>query len=361
VFTHPITNAEFNQIYGPNSNDPTLNRAIQGSGPTGSTFKVITATAALQSGEWSVGDTFDDSGEYCFANSTLCLYNAGHVANGELNLVNAIRVSDDVFFYNLGGLLNVDVPKGGPLQHWAHLFGIGRQTGIDLPGATAGALPSPEYFVQLYREELECENATGPYKGHPKHPASTGGCGIANNPYWTIGDNVNTAVGQGDVEVSPLQLAVAYAALANGGTIVTPHVGEDIQSSDGTILQRIDPGPRRHLNIDPAYLDTILEGLREAASAPGGTSDDVMGDFPEQVYGKTGTAQYFNSAHVETDYAWYACFVPASATHKPILVVVWVEKGGFGDVAAAPVARQILSQWFLGTPGPFKSGSSQTL
>ena len=83
-----------------------------------------------------------------------------------------------------------------------------------------------------------------------------------------------------------------------------------------------------------------------------------MGDFPEQVYGKTGTAQYFNAEDVETDYAWYSCFVPATATSKPIEVTVWVEKGGFGDIAAAPVARQILSQWFLGKPGPFKAGQS---
>jgi penicillin-binding protein 2 len=170
------------------------------------------------------------------------------------------------------------------------------------------------------------------------------------------------AVGQGDVQVSPLQLAVVYSALANGGTIVTPHLGEDVQSSTGTILQKIDPGPRRKLDLNQTDLDTILEGLRQAASAQGGTSADVMGNFPEPVYGKTGTAEYTNSAGgAEIDYAWYACFVPASATGKPIVVVTWVEKGGFGDVAAAPVARQILSQWFLGTPGPYKSGISDTL
>ena len=90
-----------------------------------------------------------------------------------------------------------------------------------------------------------------------------------------------------------------------------------------------------------------------------------MGDFPKAVYGKTGTAQYGTGAQIqsntESDYAWYACFVPATATTKPIVVVVWVEKGGFGDQAAAPVARQILSQWFTGKPGPFKTGSSTTL
>ena len=229
-----------------------------------------------------------------------------------------------------------------------------------VPGAATGALPSPAYWAWLNKQETECENATGPYKNHPKHPASQGGCGIGSGTPWTYGDNVNTAVGQGDVQVSPLQLAVAYSALANGGAIVTPHVGEDIQSATGTILQRIDPRPRRHLHINPEYLSTILTGLREAASQPGGTSADVMGSFPEQVYGKTGTAQYFEDG-VEHDYAWYSCFVPASATSKPIEVTVWVENGGFGDVAAAPVARQILSQWFFGKPGVFKSGVSTTL
>ena len=114
------------------------------------------------------------------------------------------------------------------------------------------------------------------------------------------------------------------------------------------------------MNINPLYLDTIREGLREAASSPGGTSADVFGNFHEQVYGKTGTAQYITNG-VEQDYAWYASFVPATATSKPIVVVVWVEQGGFGAAAAAPVAREILSQWFFGSPGSYIAGSSQTL
>ena len=172
-----------------------------------------------------------------------------------------------------------------------------------------------------------------------------------------MGDNVNLAVGQGDVQVTPLQLAVAYGALANGGTIVRPHLGLDIQTSDGTVLQNINPPPARHININPFYLATIRQGLRDAASQPGGTSYDVMGNFPEQVYGKTGTAQYTD----QPDYSWYACFVPRTATTKPIVVVVHVERGGFGDIAAAPVARQILSQWFFGKPGVYKAGNSATL
>ena len=350
IFTKPIQQSVYDSLISPTSGDPLNNRAVDGLYPTGSTFKVITATAALESGAWSLGDTYDDTGEYCFSVGGLCLHNAGHVANGVLDLVNAIRVSDDVFFYNLGALLNVPPtghPLGGALQAWARRYGIGQPTDIDLPYAASGNLPDPRWRDFVTREELRYEK---------QHHVPC--CTIAYPGTWTVGDNVNLAVGQGDVLVTPLQLAIVYAAVANGGTIVRPHIGLQVENSLGdTVLQKIDPPPARHIHINPTYLDTIREGLREAASAPGGTSADVMGNFPEQVYGKTGTAEHNN----EPDQAWYACFVPATATSKPIVVVVTVEKGGFGDVAAAPVARQILSEWFFGKPGPFTAGNSHTL
>jgi penicillin-binding protein 2 len=374
IFTKPVSDAEYKALTNPNGGDPLLNRAIQSAGPTGSTFKPITATAALESGVWTTSDIFDDTGQFCFSGQ--CRHNAGNAVDGSLDLFNAIRVSSDDFFYNLGVLTNADPqthPNGGPLDQWAHKFGIGRPTGVDLPGEAAGTLPTPRWRTSRNKLEAQCDNATGPFRytngqttssvkrpgfhRSAKHPP--GWCGIADgtNRPWTVGDNENLAVGQGDVQVTPLQLAVAYASLENGGTIVTPHLGLDVQNADGTVLQQIDPAPARHITIDPFYRQTILDGLRAAASQPGGTSDDVMGDFPQQVYGKTGTAQYTG----QNDYAWYACFVPSWASNKPILVVVHVERGGFGDVAAAPVARQILSQWFYGKPGVYKSGNSQTL
>jgi penicillin-binding protein 2 len=356
IFTKPLSQATYNRLKDASSNAPLLNRAIDSQGPTGSTFKPITATAALQSGQWTIDDTYDDTGKFCFAVSGPCLRNAGGASNGELNLVNAIRVSSDTFFYNLGAKTNADPtthPNGGPLQDWARKYGIGQKTGIDLPGEDPGTLPSPRWRANRDRLEVKCERATGPFKGKPKHSS----CGIADGRPWSIGDNVNLAVGQGDVQVTPLQLAVVYSALANGGTIVRPHLGLNVESQDGTVLQKIDPPPARHIPINPLYLETIRTGLRAAASQPGGTSADVFQDFPEQVYGKTGTAQY----NGQQDYAWYACFVPGTATSKPIAVVVWVEQGGFGAVGAAPVAREILSQWFFGKPGKYVAGSSQTL
>jgi penicillin-binding protein 2 len=383
VFSPAISERNYKKLTSKASNYPLLNRAIQSVGPTGSTFKPITATAALQSGEWSVDRMYNDTGTFNVGQEHLHNSGGGPGA-GPINLVDALRISDDVFFYNLGARLNpadpLTHPNGGPLQAWARGYGISRDPGIDLPDAATGTLPDERWRARLNRLESDCERAVGPYRyvNHQgqhsnkklpgyhrsaKKPLSQGGCGIADgsNRPWSVGDNINLAVGQGDVQVSPLQLAVVYSALANGGTVVTPHIGLNVENADGTVLQKVGPEPpKRNLHINPLYLSTIRQGLHEAAQSSGGTSDDVMGSFNQTVYGKTGTAQYIVNG-AETDYAWYSCFVPKTATTKPIEVTVWVEKGGFGDQAAAPVARQILSQWFNGKPGPFESGSSSTL
>jgi penicillin-binding protein 2 len=347
LFTKPVSPATYQQLNNPSSNFPLINRAMQSSYPNGSTFKPITATAALQSGAWSLGDSFDDGGQFCLGGQ--CRHNAGGAAYGVLDLVNAIRVSSDTFFYNLGARTNADPksnPDGGALQHWAHLYGIGQRTGVDVGGEVKGNLPSPKWRDRANKEEARCEQR--------KHVPS---CGIADKRPWSVGDNVNLAVGQGDVGVTPLQLAVAYSAIANGGNVVRPHIGLDVESPEGTILQKIDPPPSRHMPLNPQYVDAIRQGLRDAASASGGTSADVMGSFPQQVYGKTGTAQRNGQA----DQSWYACFVPSWATRTPIVVVVTVEQGGFGALAAAPAAREILSQWFYGKRGQYVAGASKTL
>jgi penicillin-binding protein 2 len=377
IFTGNLSQSKYDQLTNPNSGDALLNRATQSAGPTGSTFKPITSVAALSSGEWTTDSTFDDTGQFCVGTGAAeqCRHNAGHAVDGSLNLVNALRVSSDDFFYNLGARLNEDPhkhPQGGPLDQWASNFGIGKSTDVDLPAEATGTLPNPLWRESRNKLEAECDNATGQFKWTDGHATSAhhhkgwyrskkhspGGCGIADgtNRPWSIGDNESLAVGQGDVQVTPLQLAVAYSALANGGTVVRPHFGLDVQDQDGTVLQTINPPNSRKIPLNPFYRSTILQGLNGAAQSTGGTSYDVMGNFPMKVYGKTGTAQYLN----QPDYAWYACFV-VDNTNKPIVVVVHVEKGGFGDVAAAPVARQILSQWFYGTPGKYVAGTNSSL
>ncbi len=346
VFTKAISQRRYDQLFGPSAGYPLFNRAIQSSYPTGSTFKGITATAALQSGAWSLGQSYDDTGVYQNGPGD-ARHNAGHAAYGSVDIVSAIRVSSDNFFYNLGRLLNSDQPRGGPLQQWARAFGIGRPTGVDLGGENAGILPSPRWRAARDRLEIACE--------HKRHIPS---CGIADGRPWSVGDNENLAVGQGDLEATPLQLAVAYSAIANGGAVVRPHVGLEVDADDGTVLQRIDPAPSRRIGIASQNLQAIRAGLHAAASEAGGTSVDVFSGWPQgryPVYGKTGTAQHTGQA----DQSWYVCFVPDP--QRPILVAVTVEQGGFGAQAAAPAARQILSQWFFGKRGNFVVGSSKTL
>src|SRR5262249_42346217 len=148
--------------------------------------------------------------------------------------------------------------NGGALQHWAHLYGIGRNTGIDLGGSTDGNLPSPHWRTRMDQLERACERT--------RHVPS---CGIADGRPWSIGDNINLAVGQGGVKVRPLQRAVASAATANGGRIVRPPLGLQIDAADGTVLQKLAPRPPRHIDINPTYLAAIRAGLRAAASQPG--------------------------------------------------------------------------------------------
>ena len=171
---------------------------------------------------------------------------------------------------------------------------------------------------------------------------------------WSGGDNVNLAVGQGDLQATPLQLAVSYAAIANGGRVVTPHLGQQVEDGAGRQLEEIRKPAKRRVDFDPATLSTIREGLQAAAGADGGTSADVFAGFPYTVYGKTGTAERAPNP----DQSWYACYVDDPI--KPIVVVVTIEKGGFGAEAAAPAARLILSKWFGVEDDEFHAGASAT-
>ena len=165
VFTGSITQKAYDEKFGANSGDPLLNRAIQSVGPTGSNYKPITAVAALESGKWGISQVFDDTGKYCVGSGAAqqCRQNSGGAADGAVNLVQAIKVSDDNFFYNLGVRTNANptrFPNGGPLQQWSRKFGIGRNPGIDLPNAESGTLPDPRWRNERNKLESQCDTAT---------------------------------------------------------------------------------------------------------------------------------------------------------------------------------------------------------
>lgn len=290
---------------------PLTDRAIAGLYPTGSTFKPITAIAALESGSLSLGEVIEDTGQFVVGGEVF--KNAGEAANGSVDLTSALEVSSDVFFYNLG----YRMWDSGQLQHWAHALGIGQPTGIDLPGAEEGLLPSQHWRDQLFKE------------GETERP-------------WSAGDNVQLATGQGDLQTNPLQMAIAYAAIANGGTIVTPHVGLQIDDAAGRVLKEFDPRPRRHVRMNPEYRAAILEGLHDAAQNGSGTSYPVFGGFPIPVAGKTGTAE--RPPHREQ--SWYGVLAPYP--NPRIVTFVTMEEGGFGVESAAPAAKKILEAYFAG-------------
>ena len=327
VFTKPvIPQSTYDQIFS-GTTAPYIDRATQSYYPTGSTFKPITAIAALESGVLTPTTTIVDGGSFQLGNLTL--QNAGGGAYGALQLPQALQVSSDVFFYNVGALLY----KGGgdAQQKWASDLGIGHPTGIDLPGEISGLLPTPAYQNEQYKKATSPDSpgGTSVVSGEADHP-------------WTEGDNVNQAIGQGALQTDPIQMAVAYAAIGNGGDVVRPHVGMEVQDSNGSVVQEIDPGSQRHIDINPQYRSAILNGLHLAAQAPGGTSYPVFGNFPVPIAGKTGTAQRFVNG-VEQDQSWYMCLAPYP--NPNIVVAATIEQGGFGVEAAAPVAEHILSAY----------------
>lgn len=319
IFTRPITQAQYQALVSRKNDAPLANRAIQGAYPTGSVFKPITAAAALEAGVITPDEIVNDTG--VFTLDVLKLKNAGDAVFGPINMSDAFKVSSDVYFYKLGDKLDVDKGRGGELQEMASELGIGEQTGIDLPAEAEGLVPTPAWRNRLYRQKL-------------------------TDRVWTAGDNVNLAVGQGDVQADPLQMAVAYAALANGGTVLRPHLVQDIETVTGAPLQEIRPAPRRQVDIPEETRSTIMTGLTRAAMEDGGTSYPVFGNFPFPIAGKTGTAERgtTKSGLPLPDQAWYVALAPAD--DPEIVVAVTLERGGFGVDSAAPVAARILEHYF---------------
>jgi penicillin-binding protein 2 len=325
--------------------DAFVNRAISSAYPTGSTFKPISALAGLASGLITPSSLLGGTpASGCLTVSSQAFCNSGGTDFGANDLQTALEVSEDTYFYELGEEANA---HGDVIQHVAQLLGLGAPTGIDLPGETSGDVPDAAWVRRedaLYHAEF-CT--------HGHHGAF---CPELYRP-WTVGQNVQLATGQGYLLATPLQMAVAYSALANGGKVVTPHIGLSIESPSGKLLQTVAATrPRALPAVYDGYLQTILGGLHLAAQGASGTSDDVFGSFPRTVYGKTGTAQTV-TGNAHDDQSWYVVYAPDPK--RPIVVAVTVEKGGFGDQAAAPAARLILSKWF-GLPLKVIHGSSTT-
>jgi penicillin-binding protein 2 len=336
-----IPQSTVDAIFGANSaastGAPFFNRAISGGYPVGSTMKPITTIAGLESGTIDTNTVIDDTGAFQLS-STQTIYNAGGSASnplgaGPINLSDALTVSDDYYFYDVGYKLDQQTGNdthAGPLQKWASELGLGSTTGIDLPGEGSGLVPSPEWRNKLYEQATSPDSPGGRSAVYPQE---------TERP-WTVGDSVNLAVGQGDLQADPLQMAVAYAAIANGGDVVRPHVGLSVVDPQGRVTQEINPAPQRHVDIKPQYRSLILDAIHNAAQRPDGTSYAVFGNYPVGVAGKTGTAQHTG----QTDQSWYVVLAPYP--NPKIVVAATIEQGGFGVDEAAPAAQEILNAYF---------------
>ena len=346
VFTPPVKTDVIKNLTNDEEN-PLLDRAIQAGYPTGSTFKAVTGSAALEAGLVTPEHTFNDTGSFEYGDYTW--RNAGEAANGVVDMVSALRVSSDVFFYDIGRMANDVYDETGQeiIQDWAKQLGFGALTGIDVPGEGAGLVPTPEWRDKLFKEASSPDSCGGKQVLY-----GVDGC-YETDRGWSVGDNMNLAVGQGDLQATPLQLATAYAAIGNGGEVVRPHLGMEAEDPSGAQTQAFEPAPRREVDLSGTTRSTIMEGLREAAMEPGDTSYPTFGGYPVDIAGKTGTAEKTN----QEDQSWYAALAPAD---DPKFVVVFtIERGGFGAEAAAPAACQVLNV-LLDVKSQCVAGTSQT-
>ncbi|MFI5041326.1 MAG: penicillin-binding protein 2 [Acidimicrobiales bacterium] len=321
-FVNGISSAEYSYLTATANNEPLEDRATSGLYAPGSTFKMVTATAGLQHGLITPGTPFQDKGFIKVGQQKF--FNDGHNIYGTVDLPTALTVSSDAYFYTLGA----DFWENGrslALQDTARQYGFGAPTGIPIGGEQAGRVPDP----------------TSRRKEYDQFP------GVYATPNWFTGDNVNLAVGQGELVVTPLQLANAYAAFANGGTLYQPQVAVDIEHL-GTPISIIGPRVIRQVPLDLTDREAMLSGFKGVVSSANGTAHGAFTGYSgASIAGKTGTAQVLNKEPTSVFVAW------APADNPQYVVAVVEEQAGYGASAAAPVARRILEGLYgQATPPP---------
>jgi len=297
-FVNGISEKNWNSINN-NSSYPMTDKAIAGEYPPGSTFKIVTGSAALQENKVKPNELIYDSGRHWLVD----MRNAGGEALGYINFKTALSASDNVYFYEMGNRLGIDL-----LDKYAKDFGFGKKTGIDLHGEASGLIASPAYKQKVFKED------------------------------WFLGDTFNAAIGQGFTLVTPIQIAQMLSAVATDGKRYKPHLVTKIINDDGSVVKTFDPELEGPLPVSKENLDLVQEGLK-AVTKEGGTASS-LDSLPVSVAGKTGTAE---NPHGR-DHGWFIAYAPSE---KPKYVVVCiVEQGSFGSVSAAPIVKNILEYLF---------------
>ena len=298
-FVHGISSKNWNSINnGPNY--PMNNKVITGEYPPGSTFKIVTGSAAFELKKVGLDEPIFDGG---FHPMVPTMGNAGGEVLGWLTFIKALAMSDNVYFYELGYRVGID-----NIEKYAHIFGFGERTGIDLEGESKGLVASKKVKREIWDED------------------------------WRLGDTFNAAIGQGFNLTTPIQLSVMLSIVANGGTKYQPYLVDSIINSDGSLFEKPKRAEGKHIDVSQQTIDYIRMGM-SATTQEGGTASYFAG-LPKPIAGKTGTAE---NSHGRD----HGLFVAYGPVDDPELVVVCiVEQGGFGSVAAGPIVYKAFEEFF---------------
>lgn len=298
-FVHGISSKNWNSINN-DTNFPMNNKVITGEYPPGSTFKIVTGSAAFELKKVGLNEPIFDGG---FHPMVPTMGNAGGEVLGWLTFIKALAMSDNVYFYELGYRVGID-----NIEKYAHIFAFGERTGIDLEGESKGLVASKKVKREIWDED------------------------------WRLGDTFNAAIGQGFNLTTPIQLSVMLSIVANGGTKYQPYLVDSIINSDGSLFEKPKRAEGKHIDVSQQTIDYIRMGM-SATTQEGGTASYFAG-LPKPIAGKTGTAE---NSHGRD----HGLFVAYGPVDDPELVVVCiVEQGGFGSVAAGPIVYKAFEEFF---------------
>lgn len=298
-FVHGISSKNWNSINN-DPNYPMNNKVITGEYPPGSTFKIVTGSAACELKKVGLNEPIFDGG---FHPMVPTMGNAGGEVLGWLTFIKALAMSDNVYFYELGYRVGID-----NIEKYAHIFGFGERTGIDLEGESKGLVASKKVKRKIWDED------------------------------WRLGDTFNAAIGQGFNLTTPIQLSVMLSIVANGGTKYQPYLVDSIINSDGSLFEKPKRAEGKHIDVSQQTIDYIRMGM-SATTQEGGTASYFAG-LPKPIAGKTGTAE---NSHGRD----HGLFVAYGPVDDPELVVVCiVEQGGFGSIAAGPIVYKAFEEFF---------------
>ena len=313
------------------ANYPGINRVTSGAYPPGSTWKPVTALAAMQEHQLEPYQSLQCTPSATYGLDKQVFKNWDPYINRAMTLPEALARSCDTYFYQLGYQFYLEGDEGRTrMQQWARKFGFGAPTGFDLGGEQSGLVPTPAWRKKTFKSDWDRA--------------------------WNPGNSIQLAIGQQDVAVTPLQMARFYAMLANGGNLVTPYVVSQVETAapngqSPVVQRRFTPDPPSPVGVDPAALQVIRDGLYSATHSSYGTSSGVFASFPVPIAGKTGTAEKvvpipgYPAGHLE-DQSWWCGYGPAQTDVARIVVCAVIENGGHGSTAAAPAALRVFEKFF---------------